>query len=79
MNLVYFKTLLSVNLLILGTQISAEALSAHEYAERTHDNIIEIIQTKNQLYLDNPELFTKEISDAFSPIVDFKRIAKNVM
>lgn len=79
MNLVYFKTLLSVNLLFLGSQISAEALSAHEYAERTHDNIIEIIQTKNQLFLDNPELFTKEISDAFSPIVDFKRIAKNVM
>ena len=45
--------------------------------KETHNNIIEIIQTKNQLFLDNPDLFTKEISDAFSPIVDFKRIAKN--
>tara|TARA_B100000530_G_C15924087_1_gene474315 strand:- start:1557 stop:2165 length:609 start_codon:yes stop_codon:yes gene_type:complete len=79
MNAVYFKRLLAINLLMLSCQISVEALSAHEYAERTHDNIIEIIQTKNQLFLDNPVLFTKEISDAFSPIVDFKRIAKNVM
>ena len=60
-------------------QILSEELSAHEYAERTHSNIIEIIRTRNQLFLDNPDLFTKEISDAFGPIVDFKRISRNVM
>lgn len=79
MKFAYLKTLVIVKLIIHCGLASAEQLSAHEYAEKTHNNIIEIIQTKNQLFLDNPELFTKEISDAFSPIVDFKRIAKNVM
>ena len=79
MKFVNLKTFLTVYLLVICSKVSLENLSAHEYAERTHKNIIEIIQTKNQLFLDNPEQFTKEISDAFSPIVDFKRIAKNVM
>jgi phospholipid transport system substrate-binding protein len=60
-------------------QADIEELSAHEYAERTHNQIIEIIQTQEQLFEENPDLFTKLISEAFSPIVDFKRIAKNVM
>lgn len=60
-------------------QANDQQLSAHEYAARTHENIIEIIQTQNQLFEENPDLFTKLISDAFSPIVDFKRIARNVM
>ena len=67
------------NLLISNLQILSEEVSAHEYAERTHSNIIEIIRTKNQLFQDNPDLFAKEISDAFAPIVDFKRISRNVM
>ena len=46
---------------------------------RDSNNIIEIIQTKNQLFLEDPDLFTQEISDAFSPIVDFERISRNVM
>ena len=79
MNIVSIKKILIASLGMLCAQSLFAQLSAHEYAERTHNNIIEIIQTKNQLFLDNPELFTKEISDAFSPIVDFKRIAKNVM
>ena len=67
------------NLFISSLQILSEEVSAHEYAERTHSNIIEIIRTRNQLFLDNPDLFTKEISDAFGTIVDFKRISRNVM
>ena len=59
--------------------ISAENISAHEYAEKTHDNIIKILRTKNTLFEENSELFIEEISNAFSPIVDFKRIARNVM
>ena len=59
--------------------ITAESISAHEHAERTHNNIILILQTKNALFEEDSELFVQEISDAFSPIVDFKRIAKNVM
>ena len=64
---------------LLPSQLILAQVSAHEYAERIHNNIIEIIQTKNQLFLEDPELFTKEISDAFAPIVDFKRISRNVM
>ena len=73
------KFFILFNLFTSSFQILSKELSAHEYAERTHSNIIEIIRTRNQLFLDNPDLFTKEISDAFSPIVDFKRISRNVM
>ena len=77
------KTLKQLILLTIFTGnsfvISAENISAHEYAERTHDNIIVILQTKNALFEEDPELFVQEISNAFSPIVDFERIARNVM
>ena len=79
MKFIYLKSFLAANLFLICSHLSLEELSAHEYAEKVHNNIIQIIQTKNQLFLENPELFTKAISDAFSPIVDFKRIAKNVM
>ena len=59
--------------------ISAESISAHEHAERTHNNIILILKTKNALFEEDSELFIQEISNAFSPIVDFQRIARNVM
>ena len=59
--------------------ITAESISAHEHAERTHNNIILILQTKNALFEEDSELFIQEISNAFSPIVDFQRIARNVM
>ena len=59
--------------------IVADNTSAHEYAERIHNNIIIILQTKNALFEEDSDLFVKEISNAFSPIVDFKRIARNVM
>ena len=74
-----FKLFVLINLFISSLQILAEQVSAHEYAERTHSNIIEIIRTRNQLFQDNPDLFTEEISEAFAPIVDFERISKNVM
>ena len=75
MKVASYKIFFLINFLILCNQATTKQL----YAERTHNNIIEIIQTKNQLFLENPDLFTKEISNAFSPIVDFKRIARNVM
>ena len=59
--------------------IKAESISAHEHAARTHNNIILILQTKNALFEEDSELFIQEIGNAFSPIVDFQRIARNVM
>ena len=79
MKIAQLKFFVLINLFISNLQILSEEVSAHEYAARTHSNIIEIIRTRNQLFLDNPDLFTKEISDAFGPIVDFKRISRNVM
>ena len=79
MKIAPLKYFVLINLFITNIQILSEIVSAHEYAERTHSNIIEIIKTRNQLFLDNPDLFTKEISDAFGSIVDFKRISRNVM
>ncbi len=79
MKIAPIKLFVLLNLLISSIQILSEEVSAHEYAERTHSNIIEIIKTRNQLFLDNPDLFTKEISEAFGQIVDFKRISRNVM
>ena len=73
------KNSLFIYIGLLSSQFILSQVTAHEYAERIHNNIIEIIQTKNQLFLEDPELFTKEISDAFAPIVDFKRISRNVM
>ena len=45
--------------------ISAESISAHEHAERTHNNIILILQTKNALFEEDSELFIQEISNSF--------------
>ena len=74
------KQLILLTIFIVNSfVIAAEGISAHEHAERTHNNIILILQTKNALFEENPDLFIQEISDAFSPIVDFQRIAKNVM
>jgi len=60
--------LILFQLLFLG---GLNAKSAHEYAESTHVEIINIIKTEQQLFLSNPEEFTSIISNAFSPIVDF--------
>tara|TARA_Y100001970_G_scaffold62832_1_gene80333 strand:- start:4187 stop:4795 length:609 start_codon:yes stop_codon:yes gene_type:complete len=59
--------------------ILSDSVSAHEYAERTHNSIIHILQTQDALYQEDSELFIQEISNAFSPIVDFNRISRNVM
>ena len=79
MKIALLKFFVSFNFFFLSFEVPAEQVSAHEYVERTHSNILEIIRTKNQLFLDNPDLFKKEISDVFGSIVDFKRISRNVM
>jgi len=74
------KQLLLLTIFVGNSFVAAkEGISAHEHAERTHNNIIYILQTKDALYEQDSELFVEAIGDAFSPIVDFKRIARNVM
>ena len=43
MKIAPFKIFVLINLFISSLQILSEVVSAHEYAERTHNNIIEII------------------------------------
>tara|TARA_B100000214_G_scaffold375404_1_gene361581 strand:- start:3060 stop:3626 length:567 start_codon:yes stop_codon:yes gene_type:complete len=57
----------------------SEQLNAHEYVEKAHNDILEIIQNKSILFEDDPDQFKKEISEAFKPIVDFKLISRYVM
>ena len=75
---IYFKTLLlfGIQLFFVGNLM---AKSAHDYASETHQNIINIIKTEQVLFTNNPDEFTKIISSAFRPIVDFERISRNVM
>jgi len=75
---IYCKTLLLIGIqfFFVGNLL---AKSAHDYASETHQNIINIIKTEQVLFVNNPEEFTKIISSAFRPIVDFKRISRNVM
>ena len=76
----FLKQLLLLTIFVGNSFVVAkEGISAHEHAKRTHNNIIHILQTNNALYENDSDRFIQAISDAFSPIVDFKRIARNVM
>ena len=55
------------------------AESSSEYVEKIHEDIILVVQAKQDIYEENPEEFIKAISFALQPLVDFKRISRNVM
>ena len=73
------KIIFCIFLFQFNSQFSSEQLTAHEYVERAHNNILEIIQTKSYLFEDNPDKFKDEISESFRPIVDFRLISRYVM
>ena len=55
------------------------AESSSEYVEKIHEDIILVVRAKQDIYEENPEEFIKAISFALQPLVDFKRISRNVM
>ena len=55
------------------------AESSSEYVEKIHEDIVLVVRAKQGIYEDNPEEFIKAISFALQPLVDFKRISRNVM
>ena len=55
------------------------AESSSEYVEKIHEDIVLVVRTKQGIYEENPEEFIKAISFALQPLVDFKRISRNVM
>jgi phospholipid transport system substrate-binding protein len=72
----------SFSLLFFGSlfffnQVFAE--SSSEYVEKIHEDIVLVVRAKQGIYEENPEEFIKAISFALQPLVDFKRISRNVM
>ena len=55
------------------------AESSSEYVEKIHEDIVLVVRAKQDIYEENPEEFIKAISFALQPLVDFKRISRNVM
>ena len=55
------------------------AESSSEYVEKIHEDIVLVVRAKQGIYKENPEEFIKSISFALQPLVDFKRISRNVM
>ena len=55
------------------------AESSSEYVEKIHEDILLVVRAKQGIYEENPEEFIKAISFALQPLVDFKRISRNVM
>ena len=55
------------------------AESSSEYVEKIHEEIVLVVRANQGIYEENPEKFIKAISFALQPLVDFKRISRNVM
>ena len=70
-SLLFFSSLFFFN------QVFAE--SSSEYVEKIHGDIVLVVREKQGIYEENPEEFIKAISSALQPLVDFKRISRNVM
>jgi len=70
-SLLFFSSLFFFN------QVFAD--SSSEYVEKVHEDIVLVVRAKQGIYEENPEEFIKAISLALQPLVDFKRISRNVM
>ncbi len=70
-SLLFFSSLFFFN--------QAFAESSSEYVEKIHEDIVFVVRAKQGIYEENPEEFIKAISLALQPLVDFKRISRNVM
>ena len=70
-------SLLLFSSLFFFNQVFAE--SSSEYVEKIHEDIVFVVRAKQGIYEENPEEFIKAISLALQPLVDFKRISRNVM
>ena len=73
------KVIFCIFLMQFNPKFYSEQPNAHEYVEKAHNDIVEIIQNKSYLFEDNADKFKDEISEAFRPIVDFRLISRYVM
>ena len=70
-------SLLFFSFLFLSSDIYSE--SSSEYVEKIHADIFKVVIAKQSIYEENPEEFINDISESLQPLVDFKRISRNVM
>ena len=70
-SLLFFSSLFFCN--------SAWSESSSGYVENIHKNIVLVVRDKQGIYEEKPEEFIDAISLALQPLVDFKRISRNVM
>ena len=64
---------------ILFSSAGVYSESSAEYVEKVHEDIVLVILEKQGIYEEEPEEFINAISLALEPLVDFKRISRNVM
>ena len=70
-------SLLFFSFLFLSSDIYSE--SSSEYVKKIHADILKVVIAKQSIYEENPEEFINDISESLQPLVDFKRISRNVM
>ena len=58
---------------------SIQSETPQQYVEKVHADIIQVIIEKQSIYKDQPEEFIESIAKSLEPLVDFKRISRNVM
>ena len=75
--LFFYFSLLFFSVLIFSSE--AYSLSSSEYVEKIHDDIFAVVIAKQGQYKEDPEEFINAISISLEPLVDFKRISRNVM
>ena len=70
-------SLILLSYLLLAQSTRAE--TPQHYVEKIHADIIQVIIEKQSIYKDQPEEFIESIAKSLEPLVDFKRISRNVM
>ena len=75
--LFFYFSLIFLQVLFFSSEVYSE--SSSEYVEKIHEDIVAVIIAKQGQYEEDPEEFIKAISLSLQPLVDFKRISRNVM
>ena len=75
--LFFYFSLIFLQVLFFSSEVYSE--SSSDYVEKIHEDIVAVIIAKQGQYEEDPEEFINAISASLEPLVDFKRISRNVM
>tara|TARA_B100000029_G_scaffold148006_1_gene143177 strand:- start:70 stop:675 length:606 start_codon:yes stop_codon:yes gene_type:complete len=73
----FYFSLIYLQILFFSNQVYSQ--SSSEYVEKIHEDIVAVIIAKQGQYEEDPQEFINAISLSLQPLVDFKRISRNVM